>query len=254
MVLTFIPSGLPRARIYRGYAMDSGGLKITSEDGKTFSAYVSKPVSQGSHPGLLLIQEIFGVNANMRSIADRYSQAGFLCVVPDLFWRLEPGVELDPSVPEQFEKAFGLYQKFDVDLGIKDLESTMNTMRTLPDCSGPVGCIGFCLGGLMSYLMSARTNIDCSVSYYGVGMENQLQESDGIKKPLLMHIAEKDPFVPPEAQRKIKEGLAHNKSVHIHTYADCDHAFARKGGDHYNEEAANLADDRTMAFLKEHLF
>jgi carboxymethylenebutenolidase len=234
--------------------MDSNGLKIESHDGRNFSAYVSKPESQGSHPGLLLIQEIFGVNKNMRSIADRYSKAGFYCAVPDLFWRLETGLELDPAKEAEMQKAFDLYGKFDVNEGIKDLQSTMETMRALPDLADRVGCIGFCLGGKLAFLMATRTDIDCIVSYYGVGIEHDLAEADKIKKPVLMHIAEKDQHVPPEAQRAIKQKLSHDRNVLIHTYAGCDHAFARKDGDNYNQAAANLADERTMAFLKEHLF
>jgi carboxymethylenebutenolidase len=234
--------------------MHSAGIKIESHDGKTFSAYVAKPESQGAHPGLVLIQEIFGVNANMRSIANRYSKAGFFCVVPDLFWRLEPGLELDPAKESEMQKAFDLYGKFDVDLGIQDLQSTMEHIRTLPDLADNVGCIGFCLGGRLAFLMATRTNVDCAVSYYGVGIEGDLHEADKIKKPVLMHIAEKDQHVPPDAQRAIKEKLAHNRNVMIQTYAGCDHAFARSGGDNYNAGAANLADERTIAFLKEHLF
>src|SRR5204863_3794747 len=132
------------------------------------------------------------------------------------------------------QKAFSLYPKFDENLGIEDLILTMKAMKQQKECNGKVGTMGFCLGGKLAYLMATRSDTDCNVGYYGVGIEKNLDEADNIKYPLLLHIAELDAHVPKEAQVRIKQRLAHNKKVMIHTYEGTDHAFARREGENYD--------------------
>ncbi|HTP83665.1 MAG TPA: dienelactone hydrolase family protein [Alphaproteobacteria bacterium] len=228
-----------------------GQTTVRTNDG-TFDAYVAN-LKNARGPMVLLIQEIFGVNQTMRHLADDLSLLNYTVVCPDIFWRIRPGIQLNTYTPDEWKEAFGLFQKFDVDKGVEDLKATLAHMRQMPDASGKVGTVGYCLGGKLAYLMATRSNADCNVSYYGVGIQDLLGEAKSIKKPYLMHIAGKDQFVPPEAQAKIQAGLKGNGLVTMHVYPDQDHAFARVGGDHYDQVEATTANDRTAAFLKQHL-
>ncbi len=226
-------------------------LTIKSPDG-AFAGYLATPAS-GSGPGIVVIQEIFGVNKVMRDIADHLAQCGYLALVPDLFWRQEPGIQLTDQTEEEWNKAFELYQNFDEDRGVGDLQATLDTLRELDQCSGRIGAVGYCLGGKLAYLCATRTDADCSVGYYGVGIESALDEADNISRPLLLHIAELDQFCPKEAQEQIHRALDGNGNVTIHDYPGCDHAFARIGGEHYDLEAATLAAERSLSFFNHYL-
>ncbi len=225
-------------------------ISINSADGKTFKAYRSAPVSTPS-AAVLVIQEIFGVNPWLRSVADWLAQNGYLAVAPDLFHRQEPNVELTDKSEKDWEKAFALYKGFNEDKGVEDLKATLETVSSLPQCNGLVGTLGFCLGGKLAYLMSARSKSVCNVSFYGVGIENNLQEA--VHRPLLMHIAQKDAHVPPEAQAAIHRSLGANSLVNIQVYEGADHAFGRPGSQHYDERLAELARQRSLEFLKQQL-
>jgi carboxymethylenebutenolidase len=227
-------------------------IKIKAADGGTFSGYLTLPKS-GKGPGVVVIQEIFGVNEVMRRISDDVAAQGYVALCPDLFWRQEPGIQITDKSEAEWQRAFQLFQGFDQEKGMDDLKATVATLRAHEACAGKVGSIGFCLGGRLAYLTATRTDVDCAVGYYGVGIEGLLGEAKNIKKPLLLHIAEKDKFVPPEAQAKVKEGLAGNPNVTIYSYPGLDHAFARVGGHSYVKEAADQANARTAAFFKQHL-
>ena len=224
---------------------------VRTHDG-TFEAYVANK-KKVTGPALLLIQEIFGVNETMRELADDLSLLNYVVVCPDLFWRLAPGIQLNPDLPDDRTRAFECLSRFDVEKGVEDLKATLAHMRQMPEIRGKVGAVGYCLGGKLAYLMMARSNIDCGISYYGVGIEDRLGESRTIRKPYLMHIAGRDKYVPPPAQDQIWVELRHNPLVTRHLYAEQEHAFARVGGAHYDRAAANTANDRTAAFLKKHL-
>ena len=172
---------------------------------------------------------------------------------PDLFWRQEPGVQITDKSEAEWKKAFSLMQGFNTDKGIDDLKATLATLRKHPACTGKVGSIGYCLGGKLAFLMATRSDSDANVSYYGVGLADLLGEAKNIKKATLLHIAEKDQFVPPDQQKKVIAALSGNKSVTIHSYPGADHAFARVGGQHYDKKAADTANQRTAEFLKKHL-
>ena len=232
--------------------MSSERLTISTADGD-FTAYVAIPKGEGPFPAVVVIQEIFGVNGFVRAAADRLASQGYLAVAPDLFWRIEPGIDLDASDPEQMQKGFGLFGKFDPPLGVKDIAATIAKVRADPRCNGKVGDVGYCLGGLLAFLSALRTDADASVSYYGVGMDNFVGEAEALKRPLLVHIAGEDGFVPKEAQAKVLAALAGKPNVEAHTYPGRDHAFAREGGHSYDAADAALANERTAAFLKRHL-
>jgi carboxymethylenebutenolidase len=226
-------------------------ITIKTADGD-MAAYLARP-AKAKAPAVVVIQEIFGVNQVMRDTADELAAAGFLAVCPDLFWRIEPGVDITDKSEAEWKKAFALMNAFDADKGVEDIDATIDLMQADPACTGKVGAVGFCLGGKLAYLTAARTDVDASVSYYGVGIESLVKEADKIAQPLMLHIAEEDQFVPKPAQAVIVQALKNHPHITIHTYAGRDHAFARHGGGHYDEADAKLAAGRTLAFFQQHL-
>lgn len=227
-------------------------VTVNTDDGGSFQAYHAAPAS-GTGPGILLIQEIFGVNKVMRDLADGYAAEGYHVLCPDIFWRIEPGIDITDQTKAEWARAFELFQAFDVEKGVADLKSTLGALRTLEGCSGKAGSVGYCLGGKLAYLMATRSDADCNVSFYGVGLDELLGECSNISRPYLSHIASEDGFVPPEAQKKIIDGLAGIEQTTLHVYEGNDHAFARVGGEHYDQNAADLANGRTRDFFRAHL-
>lgn len=229
-------------------------VTIAAKDGGTFNAYLATPTTvDGKAPVIVVIQEIFGVNNDVRKKCDDWAAKGYVALAPDLFWRQEPGVQLNALDEAEWQRAFGFLKGFNVDLGIEDIKSTVDYARALPDASGKVGTVGYCLGGRLAYLMGTRSDTDANIGYYGVTLENYLAEATNIKRPLMMHIAEEDKFVSKEVQVQIKAALSGNPLVTLHSYAGVDHAFSRLNGDHYNAEAATLANARTAEFFEKHL-
>jgi len=224
---------------------------ITTPDG-SFSAYVARPAKSPS-AAVVVIQEIFGVNAVMREITDGLAAQGYLAICPDLFWRIEPGIDITDQSEAEWKRAFELFNAFDVDAGVKDIAATIAAARQDPGCNGKVGSVGFCLGGLLAFLSATRTDVDAAVSYYGVGIDGRVGEADKMTRPLMMHIAEEDGFVSKEAQATIKAALNGQRLVEIHSYPGLDHAFARRGGQHYDDAGANLAGQRTLDFFRRNL-
>ncbi len=226
-------------------------ITIPGPDGD-FTGYLATP-SAGRGPGVVVIQEIFGVNQVMRDLADGFAARGYYALAPDLFWRLEPKVQLTDKSDAEWKRAFDLMGRFDADSGVKDIQATISHLRGLAGCTGRVGAVGYCLGGLLAYLTASRTDADASVGYYGVNIQTLLGEAANITKPLMLHIAGKDEYVPSDAQRKIIDGLKGNPRVTIHLYPEMDHAFARVGGAHYDQANADLANGRTATFFRQHL-
>ena len=229
-----------------------GGKEITikAADGGEFMGYLATPESGGG-PGVVVIQEIFGVNEVMRGITDGFAEAGYMALCPDIFWRQEPGIQLTDQSEEEWARAFELFNGFDLDKGVQDLDSTIETLRGLEGCSGKVGAVGFCLGGRLAYLTATRTKTDAAVGYYGVMLTEHLDET--INAPLILHVPTEDEFVPKEQQAEVHEALDGNDRVTIHDYVGQDHAFARLGGKHYDQASADLARGRTLDHFKAHL-
>jgi len=225
-------------------------IQIEATDGSgTFRGYLALPRS-GSGPGLVIAQEIFGINHTMREVADYYAEEGYVTLVPDLFWRQQPDVELGYSEAD-WQRAFGFYQGFDEAKGMEDMQASISALRARPEVSGAkVGVLGFCLGGKLAYLAACRTDADVSVGYYGVGIEAALDEADQIKRPLTLHIAELDKFCPPGARERIVQALRGRPGVTLHVYPGVDHAFARAGGEHFHKPSALMAHERSIAALK----
>ena len=223
-------------------------ITIEGADG-SFGAYLAIPATTPA-PGVVVAQEIFGVNQVMREVCDWLAGEGFVACCPDIFWRIEPGIQLTDKTDAEWARAFELFGLFDVDKGVEDLKAALAQLRGHEACSGKVGSIGYCLGGKLAYLMAARSDAECSVGYYGVGLDELLGEAGNITKPLLLHVASNDQFVPADAQEKIAAGLASQAQVTLHVYEGQDHAFARVGGGHYDEAAADLANGRSIELLK----
>ncbi|WP_425258808.1 dienelactone hydrolase family protein [Rubrivivax sp. RP6-9] len=227
-------------------------IRIDVADG-TFGAYLARPDATAPAPAVVVAQEIFGINADMRATCDELAAQGFLALCPDLFWRQEPGVELSAFDDAEWQRGLALYQAFDFDRGVDDLAGALAAARALPGASGRVGLMGFCMGGLLTYLTAARRGVDAGVAYYGGGTERHLGEAAGLDSPLLVHLAEEDEFIDPPAQAAIRDVLGPKPGVRIHSYAGCNHAFARHSGAHHDAAAARLAQSRTLAFLHGHL-
>ncbi|MBB4633390.1 dienelactone hydrolase family protein [Sphingosinicella soli] len=224
-------------------------ITVDVEDG-SFEAHVSWPTDDGgSAPAVIVLQEIFGVNAFVRGACDWLAANGFIAAAPDLFWRQSPGVELTEADRDQ---AVGLMQGLDQDRAVTDCAALIERLRAFPKCSGKVGALGYCLGGKIAYLMAARTSIDAAIAYYGVGIQSALGEADAVRAPLLLHIASQDTLCPPAAQEKIVRALAGNATARTETHR-AGHAFARTGSAAYVETSADRANQHSLAFLAEHL-
>lgn len=230
----------------------SDSVSISTLDGTgRFDCYVARPEG-APRAAIIVIQEIFGVNAGIRRKCDRLAADGYLALAPDLFWRIEPGVELDPDVPEQFQRALGLMGQFNQDHGVEDIEAAIRYARNSEGCA-KVGVVGYCLGGRLAFMTAARTDADASVGYYAVGIDNLLREKHGIARPLMLHIGGADHFVTPEIQRTMHDGLDDHPKVTLCDYPGLDHGFATEVGRRRNAEGAELADRRTSEFFAEHL-
>ncbi len=229
----------------------TGSITINADDG-SFTAYRADPA--GTPRGaIIVIQEIFGINAGIRRQCDLFAEAGYLAIAPDLFWRFAAGVELDPDVKPEFERALALMGQLDQDAAIRDLEATIRTVRGMLPEDGKVGAVGFCLGGRLAFMVAARTDVDASVGYYGVGIDGLLGEKHGIARPLMLHIPVEDHFVDHDAQARIHAGLDDHPRVTLHDYPGEDHGFATAFGSRRSEESATLAEGRTAAFFAAHL-
>jgi carboxymethylenebutenolidase len=225
-------------------------ISTLDHDG-SFSAYCARPDGE-PRAAIVVIQEIFGVNPGIRRKCDRLAADGYLALAPDLFWPLEPYVELDPDIEPEFKRALELLGKFDQDRGVADIEATIRHARNALGVA-KVGVVGYCLGGRLAYMTAARTDVDASVGYYAVGLPDLLREKHAIAHPLMLHIAGADHFVPPEQQQAIHTALDDHPKVTLHDYPGEDHGFATEIGRRRSEAAAQLADSRTAAFFAEHL-
>lgn len=223
----------------------------TLSSNEKFKAYVARPAGT-TRAAIVVIQEIFGVNAGIRRKCDKLAEDGYLAVAPDLFWRLEPGIELDPDVEPEFQRALDLMGKFNQDKGIRDIEATIDFLRSEEGVK-KVGAVGYCLGGRLAYMTAARTDSDATVGYYGVGIDELLREKHAIAHPLMLHIPTEDGFVDKDTQKAMHGGLDDHPKVTLHDYEGLDHGFATEFGDRRSDKGAELADKRTADFFAEHL-
>lgn len=228
-------------------------VMIDAKDGSgQFGAYVATPDADKA-PTVIVIQEIFGVSAQMRAVADDYARQGFLAICPDLFWRQEPGVMLTDQSEAEWEKAFALMNGFDAEKGIEDIQATIDMAQAHPRSTGHVGTTGFCLGGKLAFLSACRTTAQANVGYYGVGLDGLVSEADTLQGQLVLHIAEEDGFMDKTAQKAIHEALDGRDGITLYDYPGVDHAFARPDGVNYDAASADLANERTYDFFRTYL-
>ncbi|UUZ65032.1 dienelactone hydrolase family protein [Polaromonas sp. P1-6] len=227
-------------------------LTIAASDGSgEFRAYLALPKS-GKGPGIVLAQEIFGINDYVREVADYYAEEGYVVLAPDLFWRQQPNVDLGYT-PDDWRKAFGFFQGFNQDQGIADIDATLAALRQRTELDGKVGVLGFCLGGKLAYLAACRCDVDVAVGYYGVGIQDNLDELKNIKGRLVLHFAEKDQFCPALARDAIFAALQGRPNVELYLYSDVDHAFARPPSEHYHKPSALMAHERSVAAFRKQI-
>lgn len=229
----------------------SESLRIATTDG-AFNAFVSLPARLPA-PAVVVLHEVFGVNEDMRQTCRNLSAQGFIAVCPDLFWRQEPGLDLNNWSEAEWKRGLELYRAFDLTLGPADISAVVEQVGNMEGCTGRVAVLGFCLGGLLAYLTAARFPVDAAVAYYGGATEQHLDEASALHAPLLMHLAGEDEFMPEAARQSIRNALSSNPEVEIHLYPGQCHAFARNTGTHYHAPSAELANGRSASFLHRHL-
>jgi carboxymethylenebutenolidase len=223
-------------------------ITVHGHDG-TFAAYIARPKTLPA-PAVVVLQELFGVNADIRKHCDELAEQGYLAVAPDLYWRQEPGVDLNVTTQADWDHGLRLYQAYDRDAGVKDIKDTIDSVRDLPGCNGKFALLGYCLGALMVFMTAVRNDgIDATVWYHGADTDKYLGEVDGLRAPILMHLAEEDEFISKAAQAEIKAALGKKPNATVYSYPGQSHAFSRHKGKHYNAAAAHLANSRTSEFL-----
>ena len=226
-----------------------GSVKINATDGAgTFDAFLVR--APHSPAGVVvLIQEIFGVNDSMKETARQVAEQGYHVLVPDLFWRLQPGVNITDKTDAEWKQALDLMNRFDQQKGVEDLKATVAFARSMEGSNGKVATMGYCLGGRLAMMMALEFDADVNVSYYGVGLDSLLGGLDRVRAPLVLHIADEDKFFPPEGRAKVIEAAKDRPQIRAYTYPGADHAFARVGGVHWQARGATIANGRSAEAL-----
>lgn len=215
-----------------------------------FAGYLALPPA-GRGPGLVLWQEIFGVNAHIRAVAEQYALDGFVVLAPDAFWRQAPRVELGYGADDR-PRAMALMQGYATPDALADAAAAVAALRALPEVGGAkVGSFGYCMGGRLAYLTAATTDVDAAVAYYGGGIHNSLDRASGVRAPMQFHYAGLDDHIPPEAVQRVREALP---AAEVHVYPGAMHGFNCWARAAYHAASAALAHGRSLAFLGARLF
>jgi carboxymethylenebutenolidase len=218
---------------------------VTIKDG--FDGYRSGDAG----PGILLFQEIFGVNDNMRGLADKLAAEGYVVLVPDVFWRIEPRFERKDE--SGMADAFAIVLKLDLAAAVEDIKDAHAFLKAAPGCTGKVGASGFCLGGGLAFLAATQSKVDAAVPYYGSAINDLLDQVDQLECPTMFHYGNNDPFIPEEKIAEVERAVAGKPNVVFHRY-DAGHAFSNwDAPSMYDEAAATLAWGRTLEFFAANL-
>ncbi|WP_181885457.1 dienelactone hydrolase family protein [Trinickia dinghuensis] len=231
--------------------MTTRWIEIDAGGGEHYDGYLALPRA-GKGPGVVIVQEIFGVNAHIRSVAEQYALAGYVAFAPDIFWRGERRVELGYEGADR-DKALALLKGLDVEKTVADLGAAAKTLRAQPETTGKIGAVGFCFGGQLAYLMAARGTADAAVAYYGGGIQNKLDEADKIRAPIMFHYAEHDSSIPQTAVSEVKKRFAAHPNALFFDYPGVQHGFNCSDRSAYDQHASALAHGRTLEFLSSNL-
>ena len=231
--------------------MSSQWIDVAATSGGKYGAYLSLPPA-GKGPGLVLFQEIFGVNRHIRAVADQYALDGFVVLAPDLFWRDAPRVELGYEGAER-ERALVLMKGADPKLLAEDIKTTVAALRARPETVGKVGALGYCMGGRLAYIAAATAGVDAASSFYGGGIQDQLDRAASISCPMQFHYGAKDTAIPMEAVEKVKAAFA-GKKAEFWIYPDAGHGFNGWDRSAYHPPSSALSHGRTLDFLAPALF
>jgi carboxymethylenebutenolidase len=223
---------------------------VTAADGGQFEAYCAIPES-GSGPGMLLFQEIFGINDNIRGLCDKLAGEGYVTLAPDMFWRIEPRFERKDE--SGFADAIAMVQQLDFAKAADDIKSTHEHLLGMAECTGKVGATGFCLGGALAFVAATQCKVDAAVPYYGSAINDMLDQTGDLDCPTMFHYGNNDPFIPEEKIAEVESAVAGKANVVFHRY-DAGHAFSNwDAPSMYDKAAADLAWTRTLEFLAKNL-
>jgi carboxymethylenebutenolidase len=185
-------------------------ITIEGHDG-TFTAYIAQPKTLPA-PAVVVLQELFGVNADIRKHCDELAEQGYLAVAPDLYWRQEPGVDLNVTSQADWDHGLRLYSAYDRDAGVRDIKDTIDAVRNLSECNGKVALLGYCLGALMVFMTAVRNDgIDAAVWYHGADTEKYLGEVDGLHAPILVHLPRRMSSFPRLHKRRLEQHSLRNQ-------------------------------------------
>jgi carboxymethylenebutenolidase len=221
-------------------------VDIDSGDG-TFSGYLATPAA-GVGPAVVVLPEIYNLNAWAREVTDKFARDGYMALAPDLYWRHQPGLALDYT-PENQQLGRKLANDLDIGLAVKDIDSCMKYLREKPQCNGMIGLVGYCLGGQLAYHSAVRSSPDGIVSYYGTKLLEYAETATQIRCPAMFHFGEADERVPVATAHEIQRRTSGMKNVEVYVYKDAPHGFARLGYPPHRPEADKLALERTYRLL-----
>lgn len=231
--------------------MNASWISVKNTRNEQFDAYVSLPPT-GRGPGLVILQEIFGVNEHIRAVADQYATDGYCVIAPDIFWREGRKIELAYD-PQGFERGLGLLGKLNIDQTAIDLQATVTALKQLSACTGKVGSLGFCMGGLLSFIAAAEAGVDTAVCYYGGGIHQHLDRAKKISCPVLFHFADQDAYIPQQAVQAVRKSLGGRKNVRVIVHAGVDHGFNCWRRPAWNQVTAARARGQSLVHLSESL-
>jgi carboxymethylenebutenolidase len=227
-------------------------IDIPCGDG-TMSGHLAVPAS-GRGPGLLVLQEIFGVYVYIRDVCERLAAEGYVALAPDLFWRLQPGVVLENFDDADLQEGIGYAMRFDAEAGVADIGAALATVRSLPECDGRAGVIGFCFGGTYAYLAAVHLDPEVAISFYGSGVAEAIGDAGRVTCPLQFHFGDSDPFIPNDQVDRIRAAVAPLAAIEVNVHEGGGHAFDNHFSTRFSQPVqAAAAWAQTTAFLKDAL-